>query len=611
MDGSGGGNSITVKAWGAGGGSGSNYYGSSYGPDSGAAGGGGGFAQTTLTVTPGQSLTIYVGGGGGAGTNYGPYSQDGAGGGGGYSAIYSGGSYLLIAGGGGGGGSAGAYNYSGAGGAGGGISGVTAGSGQYTGNGGGGGTSGGGGSAGTGGTSNGTAGSSLTGGAGGCGAYSVGSSGAGGTNGGGGGCEVSSYSAGGGGGGGYYGGGGGGAPSDWYGSGGGGGGSDYVTGSGTVQTQGSGVTPGNNTDPAYSAGVGVGGAAIVNTTANGNSGANGYVVVTYNTASNLTNFPVLVSLTSSYLKYTGFGGNVASSTGGDILFTDASGKIQIPYERESYASSTGQLIAWVKVPSVSSVADTGLYIYYGNATFNLADQQQSTSVWDSNYKAVWHFPNGTTLSPNDSTSNSNNGTLVSSPTAIPGLIDGAANFNTSNYISFPNINASGTPYTASAWVYKNNTSDFAIFGGGAGGYNGNAHYGVRSNVAYFGNYSSDLGGNTTINAGQWYYLVFVMDTNQKQSIYVNGQLDAGPTLNGGYFTSYLNWIGNSCCIAQPNGIIDEARLSVTNRSADWIKTEYNNQNSPSTFFKLSGGGDAAANFAIKFPSWNYLPNRLV
>jgi hypothetical protein len=31
------------------------------------------------------------------------------------------------------------------------------------------------------------------------------------------------------------------------------------------------------------------------------------------------------------------------------------------------------------------------------------------------------------------------------------------------------------------------------------------------------------------------------------------------------------------------GSIDEARISAIARSADWIKTEYTNQNSPSTF----------------------------
>jgi hypothetical protein len=32
-----------------------------------------------------------------------------------------------------------------------------------------------------------------------------------------------------------------------------------------------------------------------------------------------------------------------------------------------------------------------------------------------------------------------------------------------------------------------------------------------------------------------------------------------------------------------NGVLDEARVSNIARSADWIKTEYNNQQSPASF----------------------------
>ena len=49
-----------------------------------------------------------------------------------------------------------------------------------------------------------------------------------------------------------------------------------------------------------------------------------------------------------------------------------------------------------------------------------------------------------------------------------------------------------------------------------------------------------------------------------------------------------------------NGILDEARISNMARSADWIATEYNNQNSSSTFYNVgtaatSGGAPFAPN----------------
>tara|TARA_B100000809_G_C14947883_1_gene462801 strand:- start:36 stop:836 length:801 start_codon:yes stop_codon:yes gene_type:complete len=42
-----------------------------------------------------------------------------------------------------------------------------------------------------------------------------------------------------------------------------------------------------------------------------------------------------------------------------------------------------------------------------------------------------------------------------------------------------------------------------------------------------------------------------------------------------------------------DGIIDEIRISNTNRSANWISTEYNNQNSPATFYTVSSEFTAA------------------
>jgi hypothetical protein len=36
------------------------------------------------------------------------------------------------------------------------------------------------------------------------------------------------------------------------------------------------------------------------------------------------------------------------------------------------------------------------------------------------------------------------------------------------------------------------------------------------------------------------------------------------------------------------GLIGHSRVAETVRSADWIKTEHNNQSSPSTFYSLSG-----------------------
>ncbi len=83
-----------------------------------------------------------------------------------------------------------------------------------------------------------------------------------------------------------------------------------------------------------------------------------------------------------------------------------------------------------------------LYMYFDNSGIS-SSQENKTGVWDSNYNGVWHFPNGTTLSANDSTADANNGT-INGATATTGKIGGAASFNgTSSEIS---LGSTGLPF---------------------------------------------------------------------------------------------------------------------------------------------------------------------
>lgn len=242
--------SVSIKAWGAGGGAG-NETGQASGT-----GGGGGYAQATVSVTPGEVLTVRPGQGGIA-----------PGGGGGASIVErADGTLLVVAGGGGGGGTDGGSGSGGlgTGGAAGGTSGTMGASMSSStwgaGTGGQGGTQSAGGTGGQGavisGSGNpcdGAAGAYLRGGGGAYGWSSCATSAAA--------VEDSagtgqSNGAGGGGGAGYYGGGGGGSLSTYYG-GGGGGGSSW-TSSGTVSA-GSGDTAANSGDADHDGSAGMGG----------------------------------------------------------------------------------------------------------------------------------------------------------------------------------------------------------------------------------------------------------------------------------------------------------------------------------------------------------------
>jgi len=140
-------------------------------------------------------------------------------------------------------------------------------------------------------------------------------------------------------------------------------------------------------------------------------------------AGDLTDFPVLVDITHPGLQA------YAQADGDDILFTNGSSQwtdnadVKLSHEIELYNNSTGHLVAWVKVPVLSSTADTSLYMYYGNP--NCSSQENINGAWDSQYKMVQHL-NETSGTHYDSTSFGNDGLpSVTLQGSAVGKVDGA------------------------------------------------------------------------------------------------------------------------------------------------------------------------------------------
>ena len=92
---------------------------------------------------------------------------------------------------------------------------------------------------------------------------------------------------------------------------------------------------------------------------------------------------------------------------------------------------------------------------------------------------------------------------------------------------------------------------------------------IRLNGAAAETVTAVLGTNT----GQW--IGDVMPTTPDKSV-------MGAVYAGGSYSSYNFW----------HGLLDEVRLSNIERSDDWVATEYNNQNSPATFYTISAATSA-------------------
>jgi len=323
------------------------------------------------------------------------------------------------------------------------------------------------------------------------------------------------------------------------------------------------------------------------------------------------NFAVLISGTYSYLATTANGGSVMNANGYDILFAaDANGLNPLPFEQENYSPSTGAIVYWVKLPTVSHTVDTVFYLFYGNSSIS-ANQSNKTVVWDTNYKGVWHLPNGSNLSGADSTSNASNLTNNNSTAATSGQIDGAASFNGSNnYLSNTSLSIpAGSSITISFWNYvtSSNVQPSAAFtiGGSDNPNRISAHAPWSDGTLYwdFGNYSGGGRISTSYSSyvGSWTHVVLEYNAaNTTHYIYLNGSLAASNVNSSAPQNAQTGidigaWPSSSY---YHRGSIDEFRVSTIARSADWIATEYKNQSSPSTFYSVGSAAQGTMSLSI-------------
>jgi len=100
---------------------------------------------------------------------------------------------------------------------------------------------------------------------------------------------------------------------------------------------------------------------------------------------NSTEFPFLLDLVDEDLH------DNAQQDGEDILFTDVNG-LRLEHEIEKYIynfnSTHSRLVTWINIPSVSSLIDTIIVIYYGNST--VIKHDSTNGVWHD-YHGVWHL----------------------------------------------------------------------------------------------------------------------------------------------------------------------------------------------------------------------------
>jgi hypothetical protein len=315
-----------------------------------------------------------------------------------------------------------------------------------------------------------------------------------------------------------------------------------------------------------------------------------------------TDFPVLVDITHNDFKDINNGGHVQSSNGYDIVFYDSTETTLLYHEIEVYTANTGELVFWINIPSISSTENTIFYIYYGKS--NVAIDPSSTSTWNSDFIAVWHFNNNA----NDSTSNGWDLTEVNSPSYSTQLIGGGTTLNSATSDAFTHatlldvLPANGITYellskptsitTAMYFYRKRSNADNQIsclwLAGTGIRFLTEANTNIEYIDGFLGSYLAD----------NWYYIVHTHVDNTKQEGHLNtskiiDDVNTGVIADG---TSYNFYIGTSGSSSYYSGAFDETRISSKRRSDNWLETTYNTETSPDAFLSF---GDEQTQEAIK------------
>jgi len=328
----------------------------------------------------------------------------------------------------------------------------------------------------------------------------------------------------------------------------------------------------------------------------------------------LTDFPVMVKLSAA----SGIG-DVDASPVFDELTSDANrkkiavtssdGTTELYCEIEKWDDANE--LAWlhIKVPSISSSVDTIIYLYYDSAqtdnTTYIGDTTDAVThnVWDANFKAVYHMaqdPNGDAADAiKDSTVNANDGTPVGSMLTAD-LVDGKVG---------KGLAFDGTDDCLETGIFLNTSNDFTVSGCvkttdktvqqaffGCNDPNGERSYvGLRNT-----NYWSGIGSTQVysvaadeITNNVYFHWALVANSGTVK-YYINGtEVDSHAYTGAGLQDTYDNKISaieDVTGVSQfLSGIQDEVSLSLSARSAAWIKATYNSLWDSLITFVLEGG----------------------
>jgi len=310
----------------------------------------------------------------------------------------------------------------------------------------------------------------------------------------------------------------------------------------------------------------------------------------------LSNFPVRVSISAD----ADIGGR-AQSDASDVRIKLPDGT-SLDWQIEEWAIAAGNCDAelWVKVPTIPSASDTEIDVHYGGGA---ASPEHSTTLSIPNLIGWWHLNesgDGTADEYRDSSGNGYHGRGDPAMNRQTGAI-GYGQFGTGGVEriivdDFPAMFTEAA-FTASMWVvgkrsgYGNyptlqqSGSYGKIFYLGRGSYTNKARYSVKYQVTqmvYNGNHESF--------DDSWHHIAMRRADVSSLSGYSDGRLDGidntADTL-GSYVDSQLQFSS----MDDTDGGIDEIRVYIADKGADWLAYEHSQITSPGTWGAEQSSGN--------------------
>jgi trimeric autotransporter adhesin len=278
----------------------------------------------------------------------------------------------------------------------------------------------------------------------------------------------------------------------------------------------------------------------------------------------------------------------ALNGGGDLRFTDNDGNrlgVDIRTFTTNNNPTQAQAEIAILIPNVSSSEDTTIWMYWGNTT------EASQPAVDEEYGQYSAYDDNYLLVSSDGGKTKNVGSLNLLPsTTSPDIISGKMGYSSqigSENEYYGGLFTESYPLTMSFLMRRDNAGGASMVTlSTSDQYDGHLFLGLTDTVFRAAYYETDFGGfidfggTPLVEDNNWVYGSVVFASADNLTSYLNGEFSGSLAGNHPYPESIdtisVGRLYRSNIGYYPQGSYDELRISSTNRSASWIKANYNN-----------------------------------